>query len=166
MAGVHVETLSALSNVDNLTPVQLNLLLYNTNTNNVTIKPNMTILFAPPLEDRCRLELRDENGKEVEKTAKGKALGKTTPQPYRIKPNSDGVIIDTGWRPGTVFLLSREVRELTPPLLLSDYFKIKNAGKYHLHCELLIFKMHGNDKKEQDLISFPPVNAEIEIKNP
>jgi hypothetical protein len=128
--------------------------------------PNWTMLLAPPLEDRCRLELKDENGKEVEKTAKGRMLGKRTPQPYRVKPNSDGAVNDTGWRPGKINLMSREVRELTPPLLLSDYFKIKSPGKYQLHCEMLIFKPHGDDINKLDLISFPTVNAEIEIKRP
>ncbi len=160
-ASVYVETAS--TNVDNLVPVRLHFGLYNASTNNGNIMPNWIMLLAPPLEDRYRLELKDENEKEVEKTAKGRAMGKRTPQPYRVKPNSDGVTIDTGWRPGKINLMSREVLELTPPLLLSDYFKIERPGKYHLRCEILLFRFQ-DDINKQDLISFPPVDAEIEIK--
>ena len=167
-AGVYVETVSASSNnIDNLTPIRLHLLLYNSSTNNGNIMPNMIMLLAPPLEDRCKLELRGENGKETERTAKGKALGEKTPKPYKVKPNSDGVIIDTGWRPGKTYLPAGKLQQgLSETLLLSDYFKVQSPGKYHLRCELRLFKPHSDDINEQDLISFPPVNADIEIKNP
>lgn len=165
MAGIYAETTPALSNVDDLTPVRINILLYNSSTNNGNIMPNMTMLLAPPLEDRYKLDLRDENGKEIKKTPMGKSLGVKSPQPYKPKANpSTGITIDTGWRPGEVFLPSREVRELTPPLLLSDYFVITNSGKYHLHCKISLFKPRKDDINKQDLLCLPPVNAEIEIK--
>lgn len=87
-----------------------------------------------------------------------KALGSTAPQPY--KPPH----INTGYRPGKLILQSREVRELLPPLMLQDYFKITNSGKYHLHFEMCVFKPEVEDINKEELIYFPPVDVEIEIE--
>lgn len=167
-AGLSIEqdSIRSSTNATGHIPIRFTPLLYNDSTNNGNVTPTMLILDLPPLfESRYRLELTDEKGISVPKTSKGKAFGKTAPQPYRLIPNRvTGVIIDTGWRPARYILLPKQVRGLQPTLVLQDYFKITTSGKYHLHFEVFAFKPIDTDTNE--LIHFPPVNAEIEIKNP
>lgn len=125
----------------------------------------MVIFDLPPLESRCQLRLTDEKGNLVGKTKEGEALGRTDPHVYKPSPNPvTGVTIDTGWRPMRYMLFSNQSRDLAPPLVLRDYFKITNSGKFFLHFELFAFKVAGLDTNE--LVRFPPVDAEIHVVLP
>jgi len=159
MAGIYVE--AKYDNNLNHDIILCHPLLYNSSTNNGNIQPDVLLLYLPSLESRYRMELTDEKGNNVEKTEKGQLLGKIAPKPYKLSPNFNGVINDTGWRPGKHFLLSRQVDELFPQLILQDYFKITNSGLFHLHFEMRAFKVI--DSQTNSLICFPPVDANIEI---
>ena len=138
--------------------------LHNSNTNNGNLDSDLAVFDLPTsLESRYRLDLRDEKGNLVEKTKKGEALGKITPHAYKPSPSPfTGVTIDTGWRPARYMLFSNQSRDVSPPLVLQDYFKITNSGVFHLHFEMCAFKVISSETNE--LIQFPSVDAKIDIK--
>ncbi len=159
-AGLYIETLHGLPGLTNRVPIQCHPLLYNSSTNNGNLGPGMLMFYLPAIENRYRLEFTDEKGKAVEKTAKGKALGK----PFTQSSNpTTGVRINTGWRRKEQFiLLAKEERGL-PEFLLQDYFKINDSGRYHLHFEMSALKPSPNDADKVELVHFPPVDVEIQI---
>jgi len=159
-AGLYIEKLQSLASLSNHVPIQCHPLLYNSSTNNGNLGTGMLMYYLPAIESRYRLELTDEKGKAVKKTAKGKALGKPFTQPSN--PTS-GIGINTGWRRKEKFiLLAKEERGL-PEFLLQDYFKINDSGRYHLHFEMSALKPSPNDADKVELVHFPPVDIEIQI---
>jgi hypothetical protein len=157
-AGLYIEKLHGLPGLTNHVPIQCHPLLYNSSTNNGNLGPGMLMLYLPAIESRYQLDLTDEKGNAVKKTAKGKSLGKPVTQ-----PSIPTTGINTGWRRKEQFiLLAREERGL-PELKLQDYFKINDSGKYHLHFEMSVFKPSPNDADKVELIRFPPVDVEVQI---
>lgn len=159
-AGLYIEKLRGLSGMTNRIPIRCHPLLCNNSTNNGNLGPGMLMFYLPPIENRYRIELTNEQGNVVGKTAKGKALGKPFVQP---SIPTGGVKISTGWHPGTFILLAKEVRGL-PEFMLQDYFKIADPGKYHLHFEMSVLKPSPSDADQVELTWFPPVDAEIQIE--
>ena len=140
------------------------LLMYN-NTNSGKLNSDTAVFDLPPLEGRCQLDLADDHGDSVKKTRKCEALGKVAPQVYRPSANPlTGITVDTGWRPYRYILVTNQARDLAPPLILQDYFRIANSGKYRLHFELCGFRVSGPGTNE--LQHFPPVDAEIQVTLP
>jgi hypothetical protein len=153
------KTFRASSDSNTITiPIRCIPLLMDDSTNDI----KLPVFDLPPVKSRYKMELTDEKGNIVKKTAKGEVLGKITPYTYKPSPDpKTGVIIDTGWRPARYTLLPQQARSLNPPFMLQDYFEITNSGTYHLHFELCAFKPISDTN---ELIQFPSVDAEINIK--
>lgn len=141
-------------------PIRCFPLLCNDNTNN----SDLLLLDLPSVKSRYKMDLTNDQGNAVSKTAEGESLGKAIPTFYRPSPNRlTGVTIDTGWRPARYTLFPEQPRNLEPPILLQNYFKITNSGKYHLHFEMTAFQVDPA-KGAEAIIYFPPVDAEIDIQ--
>jgi hypothetical protein len=159
-AGLYIEKLQGLSGLTNRVPIQCHPLLYNSSTNNGNLhRGGMLMFYLPPVESRYRIELTDEQGNMVGKTAKGKAFGKPFIQPLTLAKG-----INTGWRRKEQFILLAGEERGLPELKLQDYFKIVDSGKYHLHFEMSVLKPNPNDADQVELICFPPVDVEVQIR--
>lgn len=160
--GVKVGVCLKESEVSVPTNIAARLLLYPLLTNGGT---NSWVLEIPKVEQRFRLEMTDEKGTKVPKTAKGKKLGKSTPKPYKPAPNPiTGVTHDTGYRPLKRILSPGDVLLVSPPLLLHDYFQLDKPGKYMLNFEMVVFKSGEVASNKVQLIHFPPMAVEVEVK--
>jgi hypothetical protein len=149
------------SSSPNSIPIRCFPLLYDNSTNN----SQLPIFDLPSVKSRYRMELTDEKGNKLQKTEQGVALGKIAPIPYKSSPAPlTGVSTGNGWRATMRTLLPKQAQSLQPPFLLQDYFKITNSGIYHLHFEMCAFRLDPNDMDKEELIHFPPIDAEIEIK--
>jgi hypothetical protein len=144
--------------------------LNNSSTTNGNSRPDLLQLWLPPFDSRYRMELTDTNGNPVPKTDKGKVLGKPIDQPFKRYRGgiSEGVNFAGGYlgRP-----LLPNVPEPADSFILEDYFSITNAGKYHLKFEMQVIWITNGWKgsllkSNPPAIWLPPVDAEIEIKNP
>jgi hypothetical protein len=162
--GLLIQNSSAASNH---TLVGFYPVLNNNSATNGNARPDVLQLWLPPFDSRYRMELTDTNGNAVPKTAKGKALGKPIDQPFERRGTGIRVNFEAGYLGRT---LLPNVPEPTDPFVLKDYFNITNAGKYHLKFEMrVIWITEGREhstKSNPPAMWLPPVNAEIEIKNP
>ena len=133
------------------------------------------LVWFPPDESCYQMTLKDEKGNEVEKTDKGKKLGKplTAPLHGRTGPN-----FRAGYKAGGIFLDSLNLINWFP-FNPQDYFKITNSGKYTLTYEMKIVWSSENKEapyhipvskasktKPPPTLTLPPVVTEVEIKLP
>jgi hypothetical protein len=128
--------------------------LHSSSATNGNINLAWVQLWLPPFNSRYQMTLQDDKGIPVERTSKGKALGKP------FDPKFREVNMYHGYS-GRI-LLPHEEDDLPEALVLQDYFMITKGGKFRLAFELRAVKKAHNRIERYDL----PVNVEIDIKDP
>ncbi len=117
-------------------------------------------LYLPPFDSRYQMTLTDTKGMAVFKTAKCKALGKPIDKPLRGRT---GINSEAGYR-SLYLALNTPSENLYDSFILTDYFEINHAGKYHLQFDMAV--IWPSQKYPTNVVHLPPVNAEIEFKKP
>jgi hypothetical protein len=151
------------SNKNEFVPIRCFQVLSFTGTNSGNVSSNDLILYLPTPDPCYRLEITDESGKRVQLTAKGAALNSAMPKLYKLLPNADGTIIDTGHRRGQYFLSRGFEGKKILPFILDQYFNFHSNGKYHMRFEMCAFKPDFRLPKKEELIWFPPVDCDIDV---
>lgn len=153
-SALHVEQLSGTNMLIRCTPI-----LKNTNT-------NILSLNLPPLKSRFIMEFRDNNGKAVTKTQKGKDFKKALTDPLYL---TTGINTPAGY--GRLPPLHPNYSEMLDgyDFVLQDYFLITNSGKYNLTFQMKVVWFPSDWKgslktTNVPVINLPAVNAQIEIK--
>lgn len=129
-------------------------------TNNGNVAPDVVRLWLPPMPYRYQIDLFDDMGKPVPKTAAGKALGaEFVPEPYRLNHYRHYL---------TAFLEKGQPRQLYQDMLpLKNYFVINRPGHYRLQFKIGVVWLSGSttDNKDENatVVFLPPVFVGIDI---
>jgi len=151
---LHIESLPGTNMLVRCTPI-----LKSSNT-------NIVLLYFPPLKNRFNMELRDSNGRLIEKTQKGKALNEALTEPFGL---TTGINRLAGY--GGIPPLDPNHSEMLggSDFILQDYFVITISGKYNLTFQMRVIRFPPNWKGSRKstnvpAINLPAVNAQIQIK--
>jgi hypothetical protein len=153
-------------NPSNLTAITCYPYLKNSKTNNANWNSIHLRLWLPPSEDSYQMSLLDEKEKTVVKTTKGQELGKPIDQPLMVRVG--GINFRAGYQ-----ALYPDLNDgaHARPFILQDYFKIKEAGKYHLKFEIRVIWLQPGRGHDPNLyttnlpvVNLPPVEAEFQIR--
>jgi hypothetical protein len=118
------------------------------------------LVFLAPDGSRYKMALFDQDGRPVQKTEAGQALGVPT-VPHKYEVNMEHGYNDYG--------LVRGIRRVTvnqDKMLLQDYFRITNSGKYRL--ELQVGLVWGIPLMKTNAVFqflfLPPAVGDVDIK--
>ena len=153
-SALHIETLPSTNTLIKCTPI-----LKNSRTNSL-------LLYFPPLKNRYIMELKDSNGRPVEKTGMGKALNEALTEPFGL---TTGINQSAGYRRLPPMDPNYSSRLDGYEFNLQDYFVITNSGKYSLTFQMRVIWFPPNWKGSRKsinvpIVNLPPVNTQIEIK--
>ena len=123
-------------------------------------------VVRPVANQRFALTLLDETGREVGRTAAGRAIGQPLVLDRELVIEQDPTRAPVGWRGGvgyrTVVLFTGEPTGIEH-IDLRNYFRIKKAGTYTLSVEQRLFLLQTNQQYTGLLL--PKVTVECEISH-
>lgn len=130
---------------------------------------NVLWIYLPPVNNRFRLMLLDDHGNVVPMTDKGKQLGGTITEPFRVVTGINTRAGYTGCPP-----LQENHAEMLAgsKFSLHDYFYIKKPGNYLLRFQMLVIWFPPTWKgaipqgTNVPVVALPPVQAQIKLNSP
>ena len=117
----------------------------------------MDFLWIPPETERYRVSLLDEQGKPVERTAKGQSVGQAIKKHPILKKRLDGEYKPLWFAPS-------EPAHFLQSLKPSDFFVISKPGKYKFEWEMRL--LYHNSATNLQIIVLPSVTLDIVVDQP